>query len=144
MFVLLCHLYWKNAHLYQCITHALRSRHVSVNIEESRISYPPVEPLALVLWLNQVTRRFCVELPPTPRADSCREPLPCTDSGYDFVLLFLQPCDAHLIPSDHRVHRAEPTWLSTPGRPRKAQTFRACSSPAPTQTKSQSAPAILG
>jgi hypothetical protein len=79
----------ENAHLYQCIMQALRSRHVSAGIEASRISYPPVEPLVLVLWLNQVTRRFCVELPPTPRADSCREPLPCTDSGRRLRLAFL-------------------------------------------------------
>jgi hypothetical protein len=80
--------------------------------------------------------------------------LPCTSSTmvlrlnqeivHDFVLLFLPPCGPHLIPFGHRVHRAEPTCLSTPRRPRKAKTFRACSSPAPTQIKPQPTPAILG
>jgi hypothetical protein len=81
-------------------------------------------------------------------------PLPCTGSTlvlrlnqetvHDFVLLFLPPCGPHLIPFGHRVHRAEPTCLSTPRRPRKAKTFHAHSSPAPTQIKPQLTPAILG
>jgi hypothetical protein len=58
----------------------------------------------------------------------------------DFVLLFLPPCGPHLIPSGHQVHQAEPTCLSTPWRPREAKTFRARSSPAPTQIKPQPAP----
>jgi hypothetical protein len=62
----------------------------------------------------------------------------------DLVLLFLPPCSPHLIPFGHRVHRAEPTCLSTPQRPRKAKTFRTRSSPTPTQIKPQPAPAILG
>jgi hypothetical protein len=36
----------------------------------------PAEPPVLVLWLNQVTRRFFGEPPQIPRADSGREPLP--------------------------------------------------------------------
>jgi hypothetical protein len=49
-----------------------------------------------------------------------------------------------LDPVGHRVPRTMPTCLSTPRRPRKAKTFRACSSPTPTQTKPQPTPAILG
>jgi hypothetical protein len=62
---------------------------------------------------------------------------------HDCVLLLLPPCGPHLIPFGHRVHRAEPTCLSTPQRPRKAKTFHASSSPAPTQIKPQPTPAIL-
>jgi hypothetical protein len=57
-------------------TQALRSRHASAGIEASRrtrIPSPPAEPPVLVLWLNQVTRRFFGELRQTPRADSGRE-----------------------------------------------------------------------
>jgi hypothetical protein len=74
---------------------------VSAGIEASRrarIPSPPAEPPVLVLWLNQVTRRFCSESLQTPRADTGREPLPCTDSVHDFVLLFLPPCGLHLTP----------------------------------------------
>jgi hypothetical protein len=46
----------------------------------ARIPSPPAEPPILVLWLNQVTRRFCGEPLQTPREDSGREPLPCTGS----------------------------------------------------------------
>jgi hypothetical protein len=59
-------------------------------------------------------------------------------------VLHLPTCGPHLIPSGHRVHRAEPTCLSTSWRPQDAKTFRARSSPAPTQIKPQPAPAILG
>jgi hypothetical protein len=65
-------------------TQALQSRHASAGIEASRrarIPSPPAESLVLVLWLNQVTRRFSGEPPQTPRADSGREPLPCTGSS---------------------------------------------------------------
>jgi hypothetical protein len=62
----------------------------------------------------------------------------------NFVLLFLPPCSPHLIPFGHRVHRAEPTCLSTPWRPRKVKTFCAHSSPTQTQIKPQPTPAILG
>jgi hypothetical protein len=78
---------------------ALRSRHASAGIEASRrtlIPSPPAEPSVLVLWINQVSRRFCGELPQTSRADFGREPLPCT--GSDRVLLFLPPCGPHLTP----------------------------------------------
>jgi hypothetical protein len=47
-------------------THALRSRHMSCAFELSqgaRIPSLHVEPLVLVLWLNQVTRRFWGEPP---------------------------------------------------------------------------------
>jgi hypothetical protein len=60
-----------------------RSRCVSSGIEDSRrarIPSPLVEPPVLVLWLNKVTQQFCSEPPQTPRADSGREPLPCTGS----------------------------------------------------------------
>jgi hypothetical protein len=33
---------------------------------------------------------------------------------HDFILLLLPPCGPHFIPFGHRVHRAEPTCLSTP------------------------------
>jgi hypothetical protein len=33
----------------------------------ARIASPPTETSVLVLWLNQVTRRFCGELPQTPQ-----------------------------------------------------------------------------
>jgi hypothetical protein len=62
---------------------ALRSRHVSTSIEASwhaQIPSPPAEPPVLVLWLNQVTRRYCGEPLQTPRADFGREPLTCTGS----------------------------------------------------------------
>jgi hypothetical protein len=59
-------------------------------------------------------------------------------------LLFLPPCGLHLILLGHRVHRAVPTCLSTPRRPRNAKTFRARSSPAPMKIKPQPARAILG
>jgi hypothetical protein len=41
----------------------------------------------------------------------------------DFVLLFLPPCSPHLTSFGHRVHRAEPTCLSTPLRPHKLRPF---------------------
>jgi hypothetical protein len=93
---------------------ALRSRHVSAGIEASRraqIPSPPAEPPVLVLWLNQVTRRFCGEPPQTPRADSDREPLPCT-SVHDFVLLFLPLCGPHLTPL--ATGSLEPSLLVSP------------------------------
>jgi hypothetical protein len=49
----------------------------------------PTEPLVLVLWLNQVTRRFYGEPPQTPHADFGREPLPCTGSDCRLHLAFL-------------------------------------------------------
>jgi hypothetical protein len=51
-------------------TQALRSRRVSPNIEASRrtrIPSPPAKSPVFVLWLNQVTQRFCGEPPQTPR-----------------------------------------------------------------------------
>jgi hypothetical protein len=127
-------------------TQAPRSRHVSSNIEASRrvwIPFLPAEPPVLVLWLNEVTWRFCGEPPQTSHADSGCEPLPCTGHVHNFVLLFLPSCGPHLIPFGHLVHRANPTFLSTPRRPCKDKTFRAYSSPAPTQIKLQPAPTIL-
>jgi hypothetical protein len=98
----------------------------------------------LVLWLNQVTRRFCGEPSQTPHADSGHEPLPCTSSYPRLRFAFLATTRPTLDPAGHRIPRAEPTSLSTPRRPRKALTFRAHSSPAPTQINLQPAPAILG
>jgi hypothetical protein len=43
----------------------------------------------LVLWLNQVTRRFSGQPSQTPRADSGCEPLPCTGSDRRLRLAFL-------------------------------------------------------
>jgi hypothetical protein len=125
---------------------APRSHRVSPSIEASQrawIPSPPAKPLVLVLWLNQVTQRFCGEAPQTQCADSGREPLPCLAPVHDFVLLFLPPCRPHLIPFGHKVHRAEPACLSTPRSPRKAKIFRARSSPAPTQINRRPAPVIL-
>jgi hypothetical protein len=62
-------------------TQALWSHHVSTDIEASRcaqIPSPPAKPPVLVLWLNQVTRRFCGEPPQTLCADSGHEPVPYT------------------------------------------------------------------
>jgi hypothetical protein len=102
---------------------ALRSRHVSASIEASRptqIPSPPTEPPVLVLWLNQVTRRFCGEPPQTLRADYGREPLPYTGSCSRLRLAFLVTMRPAPDPAGHRVPRAEPTCLSTPWRSRKA------------------------
>jgi hypothetical protein len=103
----------------------------------------PTESLVLVLWLNQVTRRFCGELPQTPRADFGCEMHPAPAHVHEFVLIFLPPCGPHLIPFGHRVNRAKPTCLSTPRSPCKTKTFCARFSPAPTQIKPQLALAIL-
>jgi hypothetical protein len=86
----------------------------------ARIPSPPIEPTVLVLWLNQVTRRFCGEPPQTPRADSSREQLPCTDSCPRPLLAFLATMRPALDPTGHRVPRVRPTCLSTPRRPCKA------------------------
>jgi hypothetical protein len=86
----------------------------------ARISSPPAEPPVLVLWLNQITRRFCGELPQTPRADSGCEPLPYTGSCPRLCLTFLATMRPALDPADHRVPRVRPTCLSTHRRPRKA------------------------
>jgi hypothetical protein len=85
-----------------------------------RISSPPAEPPVLVLWLNQVTRRFCGEPPQIPHADSSREPLPCTGSCPQLRLAFLATMQPALDPASHRVARVRLTCLSTPRRPRKA------------------------
>jgi hypothetical protein len=98
----------------------------------------------LVLWLNQVTRRFCGEPPQTTRANSGREPLPCTDSCPRLRLAFLATMWPALDPAGHWVPQAEPTCISTPRRPHRAWTFRARSSPTPMQINPQLAPAILG
>jgi hypothetical protein len=74
------------------MTQALRSRHSSAGIEASRhaqIPSPAAEPPVLVLWLNQLSRQFSAEPPQTPRADSDREPLPCTGSSRRLRLAFL-------------------------------------------------------
>jgi hypothetical protein len=64
-------------------------------------------------------RRFYGEPPQTPRADSGREPLPCTGSCPRLRLAFLATMRPALDPAGHRVPQAEPTCLSTPQRPRK-------------------------
>jgi hypothetical protein len=110
----------------------------------ARIPSPPAEPPVLVLWLNQVTRWFFGEPPQTPRADSGRESLPYTGSCPRLHLAFLATMRPALDPAGHWVPQAEPTCLSTPWRPCKSKTFRARSSPAPTQIKLQPAPTILG
>jgi hypothetical protein len=101
----------------------LRSRHASADIEASRhawIPSPPAEPPILVLWHNQVTRRFSGEPPQTPRAYSGCEPLPYTGSSPQLRLAFLATMRPALDPAGHRVPRVRSTCLSTPQRPRKA------------------------
>jgi hypothetical protein len=97
-------------------THVLRFK----ASRRAQIPSPPAEPPDLVLWLNQVTRWFCGEPPQTPRADSGREPLPCTGSCPRFRLAFLATMRPALDLTGHRVPRVRPTCLSTPQRPRKA------------------------
>jgi hypothetical protein len=87
-------------------TQALRSRNVFADIKASqraRIWSPPAEPPLLILWLNQVTRRFCGEPPQTPHADSGREPLPCTGSCPRLRLPFLATMRPALDPAGHWV-----------------------------------------
>jgi hypothetical protein len=86
----------------------------------ARIPYPPSEPTVLVLWLNQVTQRFCGEPPQTPREDSGLEPLPYTGSDRLLHLAFLATMRSALDPAGHRVPRIRPTRLSTPRRPHNA------------------------
>jgi hypothetical protein len=59
----------------------------------------------LVLWLNQVTRRFSGEPPQTPRADFGREPLPCTGFDQRLRLAFLATMRPVVDPAGHRVPR---------------------------------------
>jgi hypothetical protein len=94
-----------------------------LHFEASRcapIPSPPTEPPDLVLWLNQITRRFCGEPPQTPRADSGHEPLPYTGSCPRLRPAFLATMRPALDPAGHWVPRVRPTCLSTPRRPRKA------------------------
>jgi hypothetical protein len=79
----------------------MRSRHVSAGIEASRragIPSPPAELPFLVLWLNQVTRRFLVNR----RKPRVQTPIvshyPAPAPVHDFVLLFLPPCVPQLTP----------------------------------------------
>jgi hypothetical protein len=86
----------------------------------TRIPSPPAEPPVLVLWLNQVSRRFFGESLQNPHADSGREPLPYTGSYPRLRLALLATMRTALDPTGHRVPQAEPTFLSTPRKPRKA------------------------
>jgi hypothetical protein len=86
----------------------------------ARIPSPPAEPSVLVSWFNQVTQPVCGDPPQTPRADSGREPLPCTGSCPRLRLAFLATMRPALDPAGHRAPRTKPTCLSTPQRPRKA------------------------
>jgi hypothetical protein len=86
----------------------------------ARISSPPAEPPVLVLCLNQVTRPFSGEPPQTPRADSGREPLPCTGSCPRLRLASFGTMRPALDPAGHWVPRVRPTCVSTPRRPWKA------------------------
>jgi hypothetical protein len=75
-------------------TQALRSRRVS---SASKLLGAPGSHLrspSLSSWFCGPTKlpgRFCGDPPQTPRADSGREPLPCTSSCHNIVLLFLSP-----------------------------------------------------
>jgi hypothetical protein len=102
------------------LTQALRSRHASAGIEASLRAWLPslaVEPSVLVLWLNQVTRRFSGEPPQTPHADFGHEPLPYNGSDRRLCLAFLATMRPALNPADHRVPRVRPICLSTPRSP---------------------------
>jgi hypothetical protein len=82
-------------------------------------------------------RRFCGELPQTPRTrcslrTNPTHDLAATSSRLDLgfeaqpkncTRFFLPQCGPHLISFGHRVHRAEPTCLSTPHRPHKLRLF---------------------
>jgi hypothetical protein len=83
------------------LTQALRSRHVSAGIEASRrarIPSLPAEPPVLILWLDQVTRRFSGEPPQILRETPVVSRYPAPSLVDDFVLLFLPPCGPHLTP----------------------------------------------
>jgi hypothetical protein len=84
------------AHTFDAVrvlpTQAPWSRRVSSGIEASRRAQIPsssTEPPVLVLWLNHITQRFYGEPPQTPRANFCREQLPCTGSCPWLLLDFL-------------------------------------------------------
>jgi hypothetical protein len=87
------------------------------------ISSSPAEPLALVLWLNQVTRRFCGQPPQTPRADSGREPLPYNGSCPRHHLAFLATMRPALDPTGLRVPRVRPTVSPLLGGPTRHRPF---------------------
>jgi hypothetical protein len=89
----------------------------------ARIPSPPVEPPVLVLCLNQVTRQLFGELPQTLRADSGREPLPCTGLCLQLDLAFLATMRSHLTPLDTR--SLEPSLLLSPllGSPARPRPF---------------------
>jgi hypothetical protein len=63
------------------------------------------------------------------------------ETVHDFILLFMPPCGPHLTPLATGSLERSLLVFSTPGG--LTGTFRACSSPAPTQVKPQPAPAIL-
>jgi hypothetical protein len=80
-------------------SHSIPTRVLRIEASRhARIPSPPAEPPVLVLWLNQVTRRFCGEPPQTPRVDSVMSRYPAPAPVHDFVLLLLPPCSPHLTP----------------------------------------------
>jgi hypothetical protein len=64
------------------------------------------------------------------------------ETVYDFILLFMPPCDPHLTPLATRSLERSLLVFSTPGG-LTSDDLRACSSPAPTPVKPQPAPTIL-
>jgi hypothetical protein len=62
----------------------------------ARIPSPPAKPPDLVLWLNQLTRRFCGEPPQTLVQTPVVSIYPAPAPVHDFVFLFLPPCGPHL------------------------------------------------
>jgi hypothetical protein len=98
----------------------------------TRIPSPPTEPQVLVLWLNQVTRRFCGEPPQTPRTrcslhqSPLMTRLPCSlgstlvlrlnqETVHDFILPFFPSCNLHLTPLATGSLERSLLVFSTPG-----------------------------
>jgi hypothetical protein len=98
----------------------------------AQIPSSPAEPQVLVLWLNQVTPRFCGELPQTPRTLCSLHQSPLMtrlprspdstlvlrlnqETVDDFILPFLPPCVPHLNPLATRSLERSLLVFFTPG-----------------------------
>jgi hypothetical protein len=128
------------------LTQALRSRRVSSTSKSLCAPGSRIHPLSLRSWLFDLTKEpdiFVVNRHKPRVQTPVVSHYPAPTQVHDFILLFLPPCGPYLISFGHQVHRAEPTYLTTPRRPRKAKTFLARSSPALMQIKPQPALTIL-